>query len=278
MTITQEWVEKYFPRDKVTGLSYRQCAILKMRFPVSSGWRKKIVGKEINDRKVDEFLSAMFVEKPSTKKRFDISQHKPNVQPTLTEDGKHVIITDEWLRSWMTSGIGINTHQRKTLNVNVRKSGWLKGIIGEVITLRKAQAFMNEKYRNIRPCGKKLTRSEETKAFIETYLKGTDDPKKVTTEGQMTEEIRRFSHCHKGRIIQRIKKMPYKEFLRTPYWRIISAFEKYEAGRRCAICGSTKMLNVHHKTYIHHGSEAVHLDDLVTVCRECHKAIHGIKD
>lgn len=39
---------------------------------------------------------------------------------------------------------------------------------------------------------------------------------------------------------------------------------------------TVEFLNIHHSTYENHGDEAVHLDDLITVCRSCHKIIHGI--
>ena len=70
--------------------------------------------------------------------------------------------------------------------------------------------------------------------------------------------------------------MPYKEFLKTPYWKIISEFQKYESDYCCVICGSKTNLNVHHTTYKNHGNEALNLEDLITVCRDCHRKIHNL--
>ena len=85
-----------------------------------------------------------------------------------------------------------------------------------------------------------------------------------------------LERMEKDKIFSEIKKMPYNKFLQTPYWKIISENQKRCAGKRCALCGYPYILNVHHTTYKHHGDEIFHLDDLVTVCRECHRAIHGI--
>lgn len=254
MTITDEWVENHFPlsNHNIT-LSYPQCRMFGILFPAPSKWRKRIVGLTIEDSDIGTFLASVHKDVPS-EKQFDISMHKPNVQPLLTDDGKNVIITEEWLRSWMTSAVGINYLQRKTLGIDAKRKGWLQGLLGEKITKKKAETFMRQKLANIK-APKHCSKAEETDEFIKIFL----------TSG-------------KNKIIKIIKRMPYKTFLCTPYWKIIAAYEKYEAGKKCALCGSTKMLNVHHKTYEHHGNEAFNLDDLVTVCRECHKAIHGITE
>lgn len=73
-----------------------------------------------------------------------------------------------------------------------------------------------------------------------------------------------------------IRRMSYRDFLLTPYWKSIALFVKGRTGNRCAICGSTDgRMDVHHKTYSHHGDEIHHLDDLEVVCRKCHKELHG---
>lgn len=35
------------------------------------------------------------------------------------------------------------------------------------------------------------------------------------------------------------------------------------------------VLDLHHKTYEHHGDELEHLDDLEFLCRDCHAYRHG---
>lgn len=68
--------------------------------------------------------------------------------------------------------------------------------------------------------------------------------------------------------------MPYADFLGTPYWKSIAKYIKDRDGNRCVKCGSDKHLHVHHMNYQNHGDEVHHLDELICVCRECHKEIH----
>lgn len=69
--------------------------------------------------------------------------------------------------------------------------------------------------------------------------------------------------------------MPYADFLETPYWKAIAKYVKDRDGNRCVKCGSDRRLHVHHLNYQHHGDELHHLEDLICVCRNCHKEIHG---
>ena len=43
---------------------------------------------------------------------------------------------------------------------------------------------------------------------------------------------------------------------------------------KCVKCGNNENLNVHHKTYKHLFDEYGHLEDLETLCKECHKEEH----
>ena len=72
----------------------------------------------------------------------------------------------------------------------------------------------------------------------------------------------------------KLRKLDYSEFLKTPYWKTVGEAVKSRAGWRCENCGETRNLQVHHKTYEHHGDEIHHLQDLVCLCRECHAKVH----
>ena len=80
--------------------------------------------------------------------------------------------------------------------------------------------------------------------------------------------------------IHKLKCMPYKDFLRTPYWKIIAAtLKETRAHNTCHKCGKEHPnipMHVHHITYKHHGAEIDYLEDLVVLCEYCHKDIHGI--
>lgn len=73
---------------------------------------------------------------------------------------------------------------------------------------------------------------------------------------------------------KRCKSLPYKDFLRTRYWNIVRSVKKEQAEFKCMICNSSVNLNVHHKTYVNHGNEIFHLDDLVVLCADCHAKFH----
>lgn len=68
----------------------------------------------------------------------------------------------------------------------------------------------------------------------------------------------------------------YDEYLKTDYWKAVSDAIKRRAGYRCQLCNSQHDLCAHHRTYDHRGRELDYLDDLVCLCRRCHKIFHGI--
>lgn len=71
----------------------------------------------------------------------------------------------------------------------------------------------------------------------------------------------------------RLIQMPYPRFLETAYWKIVKRIMRRRF-HGCQMCGCKHGLEVHHKTYKHHGLELQHLDDLMLVCRDCHQKIH----
>lgn len=71
-----------------------------------------------------------------------------------------------------------------------------------------------------------------------------------------------------------ISSMDYKDFLQTPYWKAISMHVRYKSGYKCQVCNSKKFLNVHHRSYKHHGEEINHLEDLIVLCNNCHSTFH----
>ena len=90
----------------------------------------------------------------------------------------------------------------------------------------------------------------------------------------MIYDLRRFGI--NGRTVEAfIKSMKYRDFLNTPYWKIVAAYVKYKAKFKCQICGKSGVLNVHHRNYEHHGTEVYHTEDLICLCDECHNLYHG---
>ena len=58
---------------------------------------------------------------------------------------------------------------------------------------------------------------------------------------------------------------------KPPNWKAISAYLKIT---RCK-CEKDIELQIHHKTYVHHGMEIFNLNDLICLCKECHIKFHN---
>lgn len=69
--------------------------------------------------------------------------------------------------------------------------------------------------------------------------------------------------------------MDYELFLKTDYWRCITAFMRYKSNYSCSNCSSNTKLQVHHLSYDNHGEEHNNLQDLMVLCEKCHMKIHN---
>lgn len=72
------------------------------------------------------------------------------------------------------------------------------------------------------------------------------------------------------------RKKVYSEFLNSNYWKSVKANVLVRDNNSCVNCNSKKRLEVHHKTYKNHGKEHLRLEDLITLCRDCHELEHRI--
>lgn len=70
-----------------------------------------------------------------------------------------------------------------------------------------------------------------------------------------------------------IHKVFKREYLKSPEWNIKRKAILKRDNYTCASCNSKVPLDVHHITYIRFGNELN--EDLVSLCRECHQAIHS---
>ena len=114
-----------------------------------------------------------------------------------------------------------------------------------------------------------------TQSFTRRYLRIADKVRESHKDRFINElQAGMFARVDFGHIKEKLKKMDYKDFLKTPYWAAISKHVKYLAGNKCEYCGSSEKLEVHHKTYENHGDELHHLEDLVCLCHDCHAMIH----
>ena len=65
----------------------------------------------------------------------------------------------------------------------------------------------------------------------------------------------------------------YKNYLHSDKWYKIRDKVFNRDNNKCTICGATENLVAHHKNYDNLGNEK--LEDLITVCEECHEVIHS---
>lgn len=113
--------------------------------------------------------------------------------------------------------------------------------------------------------------------YIEKFLTPGVDVPPGTTLIKLSQEVIDPPEKYEPLIEAKIHTLTYDEFLQTLYWRAIAAFKRKQMGYKCELCGNSKKLNVHHRTYIIHGVEhtsEVIEKDLMLVCEECHRDIH----
>lgn len=68
------------------------------------------------------------------------------------------------------------------------------------------------------------------------------------------------------------EKIDHQEYINSPKWKAKRQMVLERDNFRCRKCGTGKNLDVHHITYENIGNEP--LDDLVTLCRNCHEEVH----
>lgn len=71
----------------------------------------------------------------------------------------------------------------------------------------------------------------------------------------------------------KFSKEVYEAYIKSDEWREIAAKRMKKDGYKCVMCGATINLCVHHLTYDNLGTEP--LTDLITLCKKCHKNLHG---
>jgi 5-methylcytosine-specific restriction endonuclease McrA len=71
--------------------------------------------------------------------------------------------------------------------------------------------------------------------------------------------------------VKNLRALPYDQYLKTPHWQRTRERVLRWYGRRCAKCGATERLEVHHKTYERLGCEL--MADLEILCEKCHSLL-----
>jgi len=68
----------------------------------------------------------------------------------------------------------------------------------------------------------------------------------------------------------------YEAYLKSDKWRKKRLTRLWSDGRICQKCKTRKATQVHHKTYARIYNELQ--SDLMSVCKPCHRKIHGLDD
>ncbi|GMU19155.1 MAG: hypothetical protein AMXMBFR12_03470 [Candidatus Babeliales bacterium] len=114
---------------------------------------------------------------------------------------------------------------------------------------------------------------ENTSYYLENYLNSNGKWNKKIFPKERINKIR-YADVDWQAISDHIKGMDYQDFLKTPYWKTITAHAKYKVGYRCQLCNSTHRLVTHHRNYDIHGREHAHMHELIVICDECHTIFH----
>jgi 5-methylcytosine-specific restriction endonuclease McrA len=72
--------------------------------------------------------------------------------------------------------------------------------------------------------------------------------------------------------VQKVHKKQYEEYLKTTKWRNKREELFSLRGKKCEVCGSEKLIQVHHLTYKNIFNEP--LEDLKVLCKNCHTEAH----
>lgn len=72
--------------------------------------------------------------------------------------------------------------------------------------------------------------------------------------------------------------MPYKGQISDERWKAFRTFVLKVRGERCEACGATHCLQVHHLQYRNNAMAWEYTcNEVVVLCKDCHKKIHNIK-
>lgn len=138
-----------------------------------------------------------------------------------------------------------------------------------------------EERRKKQECEKRLEEEvkERISKYIAEYINPNNTFKKEIQDRQKIDYIMGLccSYKHNEEVEKAVKNLDYYDFLKTPYWDGIRSYKLKKAHYCCELCGKKGVLNVHHKTYEHHGLEhlkGVADKDLIVLCRDCHEKFH----
>lgn len=87
----------------------------------------------------------------------------------------------------------------------------------------------------------------------------------------MTADLYAFTFALGSDEINRLRTLPYTEYLRSDWWQWKRMHAIDRARGHCELCQQSGSLEAHHVTYDHLGCERNH--ELVVLCKPCHEHV-----
>lgn len=103
--------------------------------------------------------------------------------------------------------------------------------------------------------------------------------KALISGGEIWERIENEKVVSKPKPKKVKEKFSYAEQLKDKKWLAFRKFIFAVRGKACEMCGSTKILQVHHPKY-KYGRKAWEYtcNDVIVLCQKCHEKVHNIKN
>lgn len=108
--------------------------------------------------------------------------------------------------------------------------------------------------------------------MVTSALVGSRWDIKIDPERFREDFITAFQLESRCKEIERLRSMPYKDYLKTEHWQTVREAALERAEHRCQACNDATKLHVHHRTYERRGEE--NPTDVVALCADCHRVFH----
>lgn len=109
------------------------------------------------------------------------------------------------------------------------------------------------------------SRTAAKEAFKHSYT--CDTCKAEQSEQYRAQTIAEQEH------LEKLREMPYAEYLKTAEWQNFRKAVLKRAHYKCQLCNAGGELHVHHNNYDNRGNELY--SDVIVLCKDCHTKFHG---
>ncbi len=157
-----------------------------------------------------------------------------------------------------------------------------KGQIQSVIDLLENDNYIRLKAET-KKYGLYLSRGKSGNAILApkrfvASLYGIDYLTLIPYTAQQFKESHQLKNIHVHKFVKIPKSLSYRSQLETKQWKDFRKLIFSQRGKRCEMCGATTNIQIHHLQYIT-GRKAWEYtpNDVMVLCRDCHKKIHNIK-